>query len=56
MRYVDPDGKRIIVGSWFGRAFAKFGFNNYEAKVQSHLQELKDMDPEINKMITKIKT
>ncbi len=37
-----------------GRVLAKLGFNNYEAKVQSHLQELKDMDPNLNKMITKI--
>ena len=54
IKYVDPDGKRIIVGSWWGRALAKLGFNNFEAKVQSQLQELKDMDPELNKMITKI--
>lgn len=54
IKYVDPDGRRIVVGSWFGRALAKLGFNNYEAKVQSHLQELKDMDPELIKMITKI--
>jgi RHS repeat-associated protein len=51
IKYVDPDGKKIVVGSWYGRALAKLGFNNYEAKVQSHLQELKGMDPELNKMI-----
>ena len=51
IKYVDPDGRKIIVGSWYGRTLAKLGFNNYEAKVQSHLQELKDMDPELNKMI-----
>ena len=54
VKNIDPDGKRIIVGSWWGRALAKLGFNNFEAKVQSQLQELKDMDPELNKMITKI--
>ena len=56
INYVEPDGRDDFEANWFGRAFAKLGFNNYEAKVQSHLQELKDMDPEINKMITKIKT
>ena len=54
VKYIDIDGNRIVIGSWFGRALAKLGFKNYEAKVQFHLQELKDMDPELNKMITKI--
>ncbi len=50
----DPDGRKIVVGTWLGRALAKLGFNNFEAKVQSQLQELRDMDSELNKMITKI--
>lgn len=54
IKYIDPDGNKIVVGSWFGRALAKLGINNYEAKVMSHLNELKGMDPELNKMITKI--
>ena len=52
VKFIDPDGRKIIVGTWVGRALAKLGFNNFEAKVQSQLQELKDMDPELNKMIT----
>ena len=54
IKFVDPDGNKIVVGSWLGRTLANLGFNNFEAKVQSQLQELKDMDPELNKMITKI--
>ena len=54
VKFVDPDGNRIVVGSWFGRVLAKFGVKNFEAKAMSQLQELKDMDPELNKMITKI--
>lgn len=54
IKYVDPDGRKIVVGTWYGRVFAKLGFNNFEAKVMAQLKELKDMDPELNKMITKI--
>ena len=51
---IDPDGNRIVVGSWYGRIGAKLGFNNFEAKTMSQLQELKEMEPNLNKMITKI--
>lgn len=51
IKFIDPDGKEIIVGTWYGRVLAKLGFNNYEAKVQSHLNELKAMDPQVNNMI-----
>ena len=43
IKFVDPDGRKIVVGSWVGRTLAKLGFNNFEAKVQSQLQELKEM-------------
>lgn len=52
VKYVDPDGREIVIGTWYGRTFAKIGFNNFEAKVQYQLQNLKDMDPELNTMIT----
>ena len=54
IKFIDPDGNRIVVGSWFGRVLAKLGINNFEAKAMSQLQELRDMDPELNKMIIKI--
>ena len=54
IKYVNPDGKKIVVGSWWGRALAKLGFNNFESKTMSHLQELKNMDAKLDKMITKI--
>ena len=54
IKYVDPDGRKIVVGTWYGRAFAKLGFNNFEAKVMAQLKELKNMDPALDEMITKI--
>ena len=43
MRFVDPDGKKIVVGTWYGRMFAKLGFNNFEYKVQQDLGKLKTL-------------
>lgn len=54
IKFVDPDGKEIVVGTWYGRALAKLGFNNFEAKVMAQLKELKNMDPALDEMITKI--
>lgn len=54
IKFVDPDGRKIVVGTWYGRAFAKLGFNNFEAKVMAQLKELKNMDPALDEMITKI--
>lgn len=51
VKYVDPDGRKIVVGTWYGRALARIGINNYEAKVQSHLNKLKDMDSQVGNMI-----
>ena len=51
IKYVDPDGRKIVIGSWFGRILAKIGFNNFESKVMLQLGKLKDMDSELNKMI-----
>ena len=54
IKFVDPDGRVIVVGTWYGRVFAKLGFNNFEAKVTAQLKELKNMDPALDEMITKI--
>ena len=54
MRFVDPDGKKIVVGTWYGRMFAKLGFNNFEAKVTNQLETLKGLDLGINEMITSL--
>ena len=51
IKFVDPDGRKIVIGSWFGRILAKIGFNNFESKVMLQLGKLKDMDSELNKMI-----
>ena len=29
VRFVDPDGKKIVVGTWYGRMFAKLGVQNF---------------------------
>ena len=52
VNFIDPDGKRIIIGSAFRRFMSKLGVNNYEAKVQSQIEELKNIHPEINDMIS----
>ena len=41
IKYVDPDGKKIIVGTWYGRMFAKVGINNFEYKVYRDINKLK---------------
>ena len=48
IKYVDPDGRVIVVGTWYGRVLAKLGFNNFEAKVTAQLKELKNMDPALD--------
>ncbi len=52
VKFVDPDGKKIVVGTWYGRLLAKFGVNNFEAKTIQRLQDLKSVSPELNKAIT----
>ena len=54
VRFVDPDGKKIVVGTWYGRMFAKLGIQNFEAKVTNQLATLKGLDLEINNMITSL--
>ena len=54
VKYVDPDGKKIIVGSWFGRVLAKLGFNTFEYKTQQRLLKLKGISRELNQSITQI--
>jgi len=49
---VDPDGNEIKVGTWYGRALAWLGVNNFEAKVQKQLNNIKGMSPSLNKMVT----
>ena len=40
---VDHDGKKIVVGTWYGRMFAKLGVNNFAYKVQQDLDNLKTL-------------
>ena len=54
IKYVDPDGKKIVVGTWYGRMFAELGVNNFEKKVINQLEVLKRLDLEINNMITSL--
>ena len=51
IRFVDPDGKKIIVGSLLGRALAFLGVNNYEKQVLDQIEELKNMDSRLNTVI-----
>ena len=48
---VDPDGKKIVVGTWYGRMFAKLGVNNFEYKVQQDLDNLKTLSSNLAQTI-----
>ena len=52
VKYSDPKGMEIVVGTWYGRILAKFGVNNYEATVIKQLKTLNEIDPELSKMIS----
>ncbi len=41
IKYVDPDGRDIVVGTWYGRLLATFGVNNFEAKNHSTFERFK---------------
>ena len=54
IKYVDPDGKKIVVGTWYGRMFAKLGFNNFEYKVQQDLVKLKTLSSTLLRTINNL--
>ena len=54
VKNVDPDGKRIVVGTWYGRVLAKLGVNNFERQTMTYLKELKGMSPILNTAISKM--
>ena len=54
VKNVDPDGKRIVVGTWYGRGLAKLGVNNFERQTMMYLKELKEMSPILNTAISKM--
>ena len=51
LRFVDPDGKKIVVGSFLGRLLAFCGVDNYEKKVQLQIENLRSMDVRLEKSI-----
>ena len=56
IKYIDPDGKKIVVGTWYGRTLAKLGFNNFEGKTIQRLQRLKSISPELNNAISSMES
>ena len=54
VKFVDPDGNKIVVGSWFGRVLAKLGINNFEHQTMMYLKEMKEMSPILNTAISKM--
>ena len=54
VKNLDPDGKRIVVGTWYGRVLAKLGVNNFERQTMTYLKELKGMSPILNTAISKM--
>ena len=51
VKYVDPDGAKIVIGNVFGRIGAALGFNTYEKQVQDDLDNLRQMDEELATVI-----
>lgn len=49
---IDPDGRKIVVGSFWGRVKAFFGADNFESQVQKDLSALKEMSPTLDRTIT----
>ena len=57
VKFVDPDGRKIkIAGNFITRILGRLGVPNYQGKVMSALSQLKDIDPEINQMISQLET
>ena len=54
IRNIDPDGKKIVVGTWYGRMFAKLGFDNFEYKVQQDLDKLKTLSSNLTQTINNL--
>ena len=54
IKYVDPDGREIFIGTWYGRLLAKLGVDNFEAKVVRQLESLKQLDVRLNNMISEL--
>ena len=52
VKYVDPDGREIIVGSLLDRILCFFGLDSYVDKVNNDVNKLKNIDPELNKLIS----
>ena len=54
VRYIDPDGRKIVIGSWWGRFLAFMGVDNYESKVQKDIAQLKKDNVDVAKMIDRL--
>ena len=52
--FVDPDGKKIKIGNLLGRLGAYLGINTYEKQVMDHIAQLKEISPELNRVINNI--
>ncbi len=52
IKYIDPHGTEIVIGSFWGRIGAALGFNTYEKQVQDDLQKLRQMDGELEDVIS----
>ena len=52
--FIDPDGREIVIGTFWGRVTAKLGFDNYESKVQKDIEKLKDISSELKTLISQI--
>ncbi len=56
VKYVDPDGKEIVIGGILDRILNFWGLDDYVDKVRNDLITLKNIDPELNKLISVIES
>lgn len=54
IRFIDPNGKEIVVGTFWGRLMASLGAKNYESVVKNQLERLKSMNPKLKNHISQI--
>ena len=53
---VDPDGREIVIGGILDKILNFWGLDDYVDKVRNDLITLKNIDPELNKLISVIES
>lgn len=54
VKYVDLDGREIVIGRWYGRILALMGIKDFEYKVQKNIEKLNALSPELAETISRL--